>query len=246
MKRILAGLVTLGFTWTCFAQTEMPAEDAADAKVIAVVLGKKITVAEKEKLNEIIFGELLKQFAAENKIEPTQEELEAFVQKTKEKEKQHQINLRADRERLIEELKSESLPDQEREQKASHLKTIERILKRERDMDEGTKGMDEKMRTVRLQMAQQFVKSWKINKALYEKYGGRVIFQQAGVEPLDAYRDFLKEQEKEGAFRILDKSLEESFWHYFTNDAMHTFYDKEDGAKFINNPWWMSDGPPDE
>ena len=91
------------------------------------------------------------------------------------------------------------------------------------------------------QMARSFVKSWKINKALYEKYGGRVIFQQAGPEPLDAYRDFLKEQEKKGAFQIRDKQYEPEFWRYFTNDAMHTFYDKDDGTKFINTPWWLMD-----
>jgi hypothetical protein len=62
-----------------------------------------------------------------------------------------------------------------------------------------SKGMEDQMRLMKRQIAQQFVKSWKINKALYAQYGGRVIFQQAGVEPLDAYRDFLKEQEKKGA-----------------------------------------------
>jgi lipid II:glycine glycyltransferase (peptidoglycan interpeptide bridge formation enzyme) len=113
-------------------------------------------------------------------------------------------------------------------------------------MKEQTKGMEEQMRPMRRQMAQQFVKSWKINKALYQKYGGRVIFQQAGVEPLDAYRDFLREQEEKGAFQILDKQYEAGFWRYFTNDAMHTFYEKEDGAKFINTPWWMMDEPPEE
>ena len=115
-----------------------------------------------------------------------------------------------------------------------------------REMKEQTKGMEEMMRPMKRQMAQQFVQSWKINKALYEKYGGRVIFQQAGVEPLEAYRDFLKEQEKKGAFQIIDKQYEPEFWRYFTNDAMHTFYTKEDGAKFINPPWWMMDEPPEQ
>jgi hypothetical protein len=73
-----------------------------------------------------------------------------------------------------------------------------------------------------------------------------VIFQQAGVEPLDAYRDFLREQEKIGAFRILDRRYEASFWRYFTNDDMHTFYAKDEGAKFINTPWWMMEQPPQE
>jgi len=72
-------------------------------------------------------------------------------------------------------------------------------------------------------MAQHFVKTWKINKSLYEKYGGVFIFQQAGIEPLDAYRQFLKEQEKKKAFQILNKDYEASFWKYFVDDSMHTF-----------------------
>jgi hypothetical protein len=109
-----------------------------------------------------------------------------------------------------------------------------------------SKGMEDQMRLMKRQIAQQFVKSWKINKALYAQYGGRVIFQQAGVEPLDAYRDFLKEQEKKGAFQIIDKQYEPEFWRYFTNDAMHRFCDKNEGAKFINTPWWMMEETPEE
>jgi len=246
MKGILTAVVSVLLAVSCFAQTDHPKTAATDTNVIATVLGKKITAGEKGKLNGLIFGPLLQQYAQDNKIEPTQEDLDAFVSKTEEKEKQHQIKKHADRAKLIEELKGSSLSDREREQKASHLKTIESILKKTGEIKEKTKGMEDQMRPMKRQMAQQFVKSWKIDKALYAKYGGRVIFQQAGVEPLDAYRDFLREQEKNGAFQILDKQYEGGFWRYFTNDTMHTFYKKEDGAKFINTPWWMMEEPPEE
>ena len=48
------------------------------------------------------------------------------------------------------------------------------------------------------------------------------------------------------AFQILDKKYEALFWRYFTNDAMHTFYSKDDGAKFINTPWWMMEQSSEE
>ena len=72
---------------------------------------------------------------------------------------------------------------------------------------------------------------------MYEKYGGRVIFQQAGPEPVDAYRDFLKEKERQKAFQIYDPKLNEAFWDYFVNGG-HTFYSKEEGEKSMKNPWW--------
>ena len=71
-------------------------------------------------------------------------------------------------------------------------------------------------------------------------------FQQAGLEPLDAYREFLKEQERKGAFQILNKVYEAAFWKYFINDAMHGFYSKDEGAKVMKTPWWLLDKPIDE
>ncbi len=231
---------------SCFAKTDSPKAGAMNTDVIAVVLGKKITTGEKDKLNGLIFSALLQQYAKENKIEPSEAELDAFVTKLVEMEKLTQAKDEADRAQLRHQLQSTSLSDQDRKEKESELQTIERTLKSTQEAKEMSKGMEDQMRLMKRQIAQQFVKSWKINKALYAQYGGRVIFQQAGVEPLDAYRDFLMEQEKKGAFQIIDKQYEPEFWRYFTNDAMHTFYNKDDGAKFINTPWWMMDKPPEE
>ncbi|MBM2840094.1 MAG: hypothetical protein HW412_622, partial [Bacteroidetes bacterium] len=32
----------------------------------------------------------------------------------------------------------------------------------------------------------------------------------------------------------------------FTDDGMHTFYSKGDGAKFINTPWWLMEESEDK
>ncbi len=79
-----------------------------------------------------------------------------------------------------------------------------------------------------------------INKELYQQYGGRIIYQQLGPEPLDAMRDYLKEQQKKGAFKILEKSFEAPFWDYFVNDSKHDFYEqgsKEEKQAFGKAPW---------
>ncbi len=242
---VLVGLV-IGLASYDLAQAEPVKVEGADTNVIAVVLGKKITAKEKDQLNGIIFGTLLQQYAKKHRIEPTDEELDAFVRRTEAMDKRRHAKLERDRERLKKELKSASLSDRDREGKQSELATIESILKSTRELKEQTKGADVMARSANRRIAHQFVMSWKINKALYAEYGGRIIFQQAGVEPLDAYRNFLKDQEKKGAFRIMDKQYEPGFWRYFTNDAMHTFYEKGDGATFINTPWWMMDEPPEE
>ncbi|MCI0561009.1 MAG: hypothetical protein MN733_21185 [Nitrososphaera sp.] len=140
-------------------------------------------------------------------------------------------------------MNSTTLTEQKRKENTSRLQTLDNILKSTKEAQEKTKGMKEQMRTTKRHMAQHFVRSWKINKSLYEKYGGRIIFQQAGPEPVDAYRNFLKEQEKKGSFQILNKHYEASFWRYFINDAMHTFYSEDDGDKLMKTPWWLMDKP---
>ena len=89
-------------------------------------------------------------------------------------------------------------------------------------------------------MAAAFIRQWKINRALYQQYGGRIIFQQGGPEPLDAYRKFLEEQRAHGDFVIVNKELERAFWRYYLNDAMHTFYpagSKDEAQAFETPPW---------
>jgi len=87
-------------------------------------------------------------------------------------------------------------------------------------------------------MARSIIRQWKINRQLYGEYGGRVIYQQLGPEPLDAYRRFLEEQQRAGAFTILDKSLEAAFWQYFTDDTRHTFFKKGSEAGAFEQPPW--------
>ena len=55
---------------------------------------------------------------------------------------------------------------------------------------------------MRQEMTPSMIRQWKSNRQLYREYGGRVIFQQFGPEPLDAYRRFLEEQQNAGAFEV--------------------------------------------
>lgn len=89
-------------------------------------------------------------------------------------------------------------------------------------------------------LARDMILQWKINKALYEEYGGRIIYQQLGPEPLDAYLEYLENRQAEGAFEIRDPELAEAFWSYFTDDARHDFMDPggADAEKAFSSPFW--------
>ena len=98
----------------------------------------------------------------------------------------------------------------------------------------------EQVASNRRNMAQALIRQWKINQALYEEFGGRIIYQQFGPEPLDAYRQFLEKRQSEGAFAIHDQSLATSFWRYFTDESMHDFMEPgstDEAIAFAVPPW---------
>ena len=107
-------------------------------------------------------------------------------------------------------------------------------------LDETARGAAEDQ-AARRQVAAAFIRQWKINRALYQQYGGRIIYQQGGPEPLDAYRTFLQARERQGAFKILNPAFAAEFWKYFVTDALHTFYPKgsREEAQAFETPWWL-------
>lgn len=95
-------------------------------------------------------------------------------------------------------------------------------------------------RAARLEIAEAFIKQWKIDRALYRQYGGRIGFQQGGPEPVEAYRAFLEECQAAGDFGIEDEALAAEFWRYYRDDSMHSFFEPgSDSEKqaFSREPW---------
>lgn len=244
MKNFLTIAILLA---TCaisaFSQTTNPTNGGGDKGTIAVVFGKEIKIEEKDRLNSLIFSALLDQYGKENKIEPTEEEIRVFLDKQEEISKRSLVESEQARVRLVEELKSKTLTEEQRKEKQSALEMTESMLKMQQEAREEAKGMEQQLRPMLRDMAIQWVRNWKINQSLFKKYGGRVIFQQVGVEPLDAYREFLTEQQKKGAFRIMDEAAAALFWKYFTDDTKHTFFSKDEGARLMEKPFWLLEKP---
>ncbi|EED30548.1 conserved domain protein [gamma proteobacterium NOR5-3] len=91
-------------------------------------------------------------------------------------------------------------------------------------------------------LAEAVIRQWKINKSLYEQYGGRVIYQQLGPEPLDAYAALLKQARDAELFNIQSTTLEASFWEYFSDDQRHDFMPagSDDEARAFSQPPWAT------
>ena len=87
------------------------------------------------------------------------------------------------------------------------------------------------------------MRSWMVNKALYERYGGRIIYQQLGPEPLDAYLAFLEEAQESGRFSLGRSELEATFWAFFHDEERHSFMaaGSEDEDRAFTTPPWADD-----
>jgi heat shock protein HslJ len=108
------------------------------------------------------------------------------------------------------------------------------------DEDDLTPEETAEVEQLRRDMSRSMIRQWRLNRALYQQYGGRIIYQQLGPEPLDAYRQYLEERRAAGDFTIHQKAFEDEFWRYFTSDSMHDFYEPGSEAEtqaFSIAPW---------
>lgn len=81
---------------------------------------------------------------------------------------------------------------------------------------------------------------WKFQKHLYENYGGgRLLWQQAGIEAYDAHRKWLESLETDGKFSISDRELRNKFYHYWTSQEGSSFLSEDMKAirDFLNPEW---------
>jgi hypothetical protein len=85
-------------------------------------------------------------------------------------------------------------------------------------------------------VAAQWTRQWKLNQALFRAFGGRIIFQQAGWEPIDAYRKLLDQYQAKKAFVAHDPKLRAAVYAYFEHKFV---YADEAKAKFyFEKPYW--------
>jgi len=97
-------------------------------------------------------------------------------------------------------------------------------------------GLSEADKAMLRQLPREMVLEWKVSKALYQRYGGEVIFQQANpMEPVGAMRRFLEEQENAGAFQIYNAEDRKQFFEYFVRPQRMVI--RKENVNY-DVPWW--------
>ncbi|MBM3810966.1 MAG: hypothetical protein FJW20_04965 [Acidimicrobiia bacterium] len=183
-----------------------------------------------DRLGSMIWAAVKRHFCADKDCAPNEAEIQGFQEAMARMNRQRRT-VDDDRLRAIDQSLARQLAAPEREK----LEKEKELLIMSRDaLAQGLPATHE------YRMAEQWVSPWKFFRVLHRAYGGRVIFQQAGPEPLDAMTKLLREQEKRGTFAIYHLELHRQFWAYYTTMG-HTFM--PDGAKFLETPWWLQPQP---
>jgi hypothetical protein len=235
-----AVLSTLSFACTSLVAQAQTIEGNPDAPLAARVLGVEIHTSDPDELRYWVLRKLTDRYAAEQGVEVTPREIDAYVEGMARLAEKDRRQREARQEEIDHRLAAPNLDEAERKALSSELQSLNQL---QGDLDElsGRDTQDaEETRQARRTFAAAFILQWKINQALYREYGGRIISQQGGPEPLDAYRRFLEEQQKEGNFKILNKDLEVAFWRYYLTDAIHSFLPpgSEAEKQAFQTPWW--------
>ncbi len=187
-----------------------------------------------------VMEEARKRFLKEIKMEPTQEDIDgyiAFLHRAKIAEREKRA---VDKDKLHKELEQADLNEERKTNIKTQLSQIDDLDKFENlPLTEAMlKETQESEQTV----AVMLVSSWKFNQALYQKYAGRVVFQQFGLEPIDAHKKFMQELSTTGAYKILDPAYENLFKE--TNEYFNKkfdYVDKAEADKYFASPWWLSE-----
>jgi heat shock protein HslJ len=201
------------------------------------VLGQPVHTRDAEELRYYVLKALSDRFATAEGISVSNEEIEAYLASTVTVLAGKRAAATARRDALKQELAAGSLTPQKKAEVEREIASAERLIA---DLAPSTGAAAAEDRQARAEIATAFIRQWKINGALQKKYGGRIIFQQAGPEPLDATRRFLEAAQKAGDFTIANKALKKPFWAYYLDTARHSFYkpgSPEEAAAFKTPPW---------
>jgi len=205
--------------------------------VAADVLGVEIRTSNPGEMAYVIKQMLTVNYAKTHNLRATDAEIEQFIAGKQEADDRVRKEVEARHVEIQKALQSETLPDAERTQLEGELQFLQQMQQAAQDADK--QNGDSRRAAAETQMARAIIGPWKVNKALYKQYGGRVIYQQGGAEPLDAYYKFFKAAQKGGELKFVNSDLETAFWGYFSSDSKHKFYPENEKDQAINTPWWQ-------
>jgi hypothetical protein len=194
--------------------------------------------AKGEMLRARVWKAVFDDYARRRNLAPTEAEIAAQIEGLQRMEVRFSAERAQQRAALMAELKSAGLSETRRQAAQQYLDTLNKSA--EFDAKRALALRDPAQRKMRQEtarlVAEHWIGQWKLNQALYHEFGGRIIFQQAGWEPIDAYRKLLDQAEANKSFVVHDPAMRAAVYSYF----QHKFvYADETKARFyFEKPYW--------
>lgn len=228
---------------------ETPPKGAANARPeqkdreqIGEVLGKPVYRDELKSGSEaslagavrhVFFGPIWKKDMEAHKVEltPTEGEL-AFAAEIFDKKRRDEIEAAGGEAKIREQIKA--LDEQ--------LARPDVVEKQKRKLQLDHTRLTQSLHLPGRSFAAFILDNWKLQKHLYDEYGGgRILWQQAGTEAFDATRQWMEAQEKKGEFKITDARLRAKLYEYWTRDDHPSlFADPELIRQEFVEPEWIA------
>lgn len=248
----------LWFSALCLV-VSLPAQAAEEAagKPVAVLFGKNLYAkdlaspagappldaagaerAKSEVFRTRVWSAVFEDYARERHIVPTEAEIASNVESHRRMKVQLEAERVEQRASLVKELKSPKLTEARRKDAQQYLDTLNQLA--EFDAKRAQELRDPAMQKIQQEsersVAGYWVRAWKLNQALYREFGGRIIFQQAGWEPIDAYRKLLDQYAAKKAIVIHDPALRAAVYSYFEHQFVYA--DEAKARFYFEKPWW--------
>jgi len=184
-----------------------------DVPVLAreIGLGEPATLpAAANALRQRAMKSALDWFVSREKIAATDADLEAYAKWNEEFQRRNQERRAQRLEQIEAALRQPSLASAQREQLLRERDTYRQAARYDAQREAAARDPGSRRR-----VWGPWITSFKANRALYEKYGGRVGLTKFGPEPIGALETLLREREKAGALRIFDEALAKEFWSWY-------------------------------
>jgi hypothetical protein len=238
-SRVWTGCFLLLLSLAQAQAEELETYGKSDAPLAAEARGVQIRTSNPDEMAYVIKQILLRHYVEEQGLQATDKEIAQLLKRKQEVMEKDRKAMEARRSELEKALASKTPEDDDRKQLEAELESLEAMNKAMMEAD--SRAGTPESAAAEARVASVFVEQWKVNQALYRQYGGRVVYQQGGAEPLDAYHEFFKAAQKSGEFRIINKDFETALWRYYTTDSLHRFIPESGNQKeqAINTPWWM-------
>jgi hypothetical protein len=209
-----------------------------DAPIVALVLGDTVRLRGHDDARQAIVVRLLERYATEQGIVAEPAEIDAQAEVLRQTMQSDRQRWAARLEEVDRRLRERSLTAAERKSLTAERNVLLTLLRYGPDQQPGLPPLEDAR--ILKPLATGIVRQWKLDRALYRQYGGRIAQQPGGPEPLDAYRRFLEERRNRGDFQIFTPELERAFWKPYAADAGQVFLasgSREEAQVYGVPPW---------